>query len=76
MWQLRTWLQHFKNQIQQLRDEERTVQEQLRQLADAADKEKAGKGSSKENPKEKEDKLNLRQQQVGGGMAQLAMQQQ
>jgi hypothetical protein len=64
-WVLRMWLEHFKQQLASLRSEESTLQDQLRLLGDAPEKDKGGKSSSKDSPKEKEEQLNRRVLQVG-----------
>jgi hypothetical protein len=58
------WLTFFQDQQATLRAEDESIQAQLRNLSDAPEKDKAGKGGSKESPKEKEEQLTKRQTQV------------
>lgn len=63
-WVLRMWMEHFRDQLTGLRAEESSLQDQLRSLSDAPEKDKGAKGGSKENPKEREEALNKKLLQV------------
>jgi hypothetical protein len=56
-WVLRMWLDYYSKQLEGLRKDDASLQEQLRALSDAPEKDKAGKGSSKDSPKEREEHL-------------------
>jgi hypothetical protein len=63
-WVLRVWLEFFTKQLEQLRKEDESLQQQLRTLSDVPEKDKAGKGSSKDSPKDKEEQLTKKANQV------------
>lgn len=67
-WVLRMWMEHFKDQLSGLRAEETSLQDQLRSLSDAPEKDKGAKGGSKENPKEREEALTRKLQQVNAAV--------
>jgi hypothetical protein len=63
-WVLRVWLDFCTKQLEQLRKEDESLQQQLRALSDVPEKDKAGKGSSKDSLKDKEEQLTKKANQV------------